>query len=525
MELRGESLIGSESVRGEGGTFRGFNPARQQDGQVLFHAATEVDLIRACALADAAAQPFAALPREARAAFLDRVAAALLDSETAIVVQGTSETGLPEARLKGELARTANQLRMFAGVLRDGAYLDIRVDEALADRVPPRSDLRLMMQPVGPVAVFGASNFPLAFSVAGGDTASALAAGCPVVVKAHGGHPGTSELVGRIVQNCVAQCGLPDGVFSMLFGGGSVIGQGLVADPRIQAVGFTGSRAGGLALCQTAAQRKVPIPVYAEMSAVNPVVLLPGALAERGATIGASFAQAQTMGAGQFCTNPGLLLAIEGDGIAGFSQGVRDAYAAIAPATMLTPGIHKAYCAGVGRLSGNPRVQVLVEGQAGEGLVSQPLLFQCTANDFLADPGLSEEVFGAASLLVRCADPEQLFGVIASLEGQLAAAIHAADTDDALVARLMPRLERLAGRVLFGGFGTGVEVCDAMVHGGPFPATSDGGTTSVGSMAIRRFLRPVCYQDTPTDFLPGDLRDGALAGLPHRRNGKLILPK
>ena len=260
----------------------------------------------------------------------------------------------------------------------------------------------------------------------------------------------------------------------MLFGSGAVIGQGLVADPRIQAVGFTGSRSGGLALCRTAASRAVPIPVYAEMSAINPVLLLPAALAERGQAIGAAFAQAQTMGAGQFCTNPGLLLAVDGPDLAGFVEGVRLAYGGMAATTMLTPGIHTAYCAGVDRLRANARVAALVEGPAGAGLVSQPLLFATAATDFLADPTLAEEVFGAASLLVRCADAEELLAVIDRLEGQLTVAVHATGEDAPLVARLMPRLERLAGRVLFGGFGTGVEVCEAMVHGGPFPATSDG---------------------------------------------------
>jgi 2,5-dioxopentanoate dehydrogenase len=308
-------------------------------------------------------------------------------------------------------------------------------------------------------------------------------------------------------------------VFSLLFGSGKEIGAALVAHPHIQAVGFTGSRSGGTALMAIAQARKQPVPVYAEMSSINPVLLLPGALAERGAAIGAAFAGALTLGAGQFCTNPGLVLVIEGPGVEAFIEGTRSAISTMAPATMLTEGIHNAYCQGVGALAANDRVVHLIEGGAGEGLVSQPNLFATTAADFLSDHRLSEEVFGATALLVRCKDAAELKAVLHALEGQLTAAVHAAASDMALAAELMPLLERRAGRVLFNGFGTGVEVCDAMVHGGPYPSTSDGRSTSVGSLAIMRFLRPVCYQDVPSELLPAALRQDNPYDIPRRTDG------
>ena len=521
MELRAENLIGADTVDGEGDAFTAFDPARGEERETRYRSASRDQLEKACALAHEAARPFADSAREDRAKLLDTIAAKLGEREEAIVEHATSETGLPEARIRGELGRTMGQLKQFAGVLRDGGYLDIRVDSALPDRTPPRPDLRMINRPLGPVAVFGASNFPLAFSVAGGDTASALAAGCPVVVKAHPAHPATSELVGRAVQEAVAESGLPAGIFSLLFESGIEIGQALVADPRIKAVGFTGSRKAGLALLEIAQKRDEPIPVYAEMSAINPVVLMPGALAERGAEIGKAFAVAQTMGAGQFCTNPGLLLALESSDTDAFVSGVTEAYGEMQAAPMLTRGIHAAYCEGVSRLSGHAGVEKVAQGGENEGFTCRPALFRASAETFLTDEALSEEMFGAASLLVVCKDDAQLHEVLEKLEGQLTGAIHIADSDlDAAkpVARIM---EEKAGRVLYNGFGTGVEVADSMVHGGPFPSTSDGRTTSVGTRAIDRFVRPVSYQSTPQALLPADLRDEALGKLPRRENGEL----
>jgi NADP-dependent aldehyde dehydrogenase len=400
------------------------------------------------------------------------------------------------------------QLRLFANVVRDGGFIGARIDPAMPDRTPlPRPDIRLRQIAVGPVAVFGASNFPLAFSVAGGDTASALAAGCPVIVKAHPAHPGTSELVGRAVQRAVTECELPEGVFSLLFDSGLSISQGLVADHRIKAVGFTGSRAAGTALMKIAASRPEPIPVYAEMSSINPVLLFPGALAARGEAIGKAFVGALTLGAGQFCTNPGLVLAVDSDGLNSFIDGAKKALATTPAASMLTPGIHQAYCRGVARMKEHPQVQMLGEGVVGERFQGQAALFSTTAEEFLRDPELQEEIFGSSSLIVRCKDEDTLVKVVEALEGQLTIALHLEASDQASARRFMPILEEKAGRVLVNGFGTGVEVGHAMVHGGPYPATSDGRTTSVGSLAITRFLRPVSYQDVPGDLLPPALSD------------------
>jgi NADP-dependent aldehyde dehydrogenase len=431
-----------------------------------------------------------------------------------------AETGLPRARVEGERGRTIAQLKLFASVLRQGDYVDARIDPAQPERKPmPRVDLRLRNIALGPVAVFGASNFPLAFSVAGGDTASALAAGCPVIVKAHSAHPGTSELVGRAIQRAVTQCGLPEGVFSLLFDGGIVIGQALVADRRIKAVGFTGSRAAGVAILKIANGREEPIPVYAEMSAINPVVLLPHALGVRGAQIGRQFAASLTLGAGQFCTNPGLVLAMEGDALRAFEQAASVALTETAAQTMLTPGIHANYCRGVQRLEAAPHVERLANGAAGGPYNAQAALFATTAQTFLTNASLNEEVFGPASLIVRCADMNELHEVLKSIEGQLTIAVHMEAADRDACGTLVPTLERKAGRILANGFGTGVEVGHAMVHGGPFPATSDARTTSVGGRAIERFLRPVSYQDWPDELLPLALRNDNSVGLARRVDG------
>lgn len=507
MSVNGEMILAGQAIKGRGHPIRAMDPASAMPLAPDFGTATSDDTERVCKAAEEAFPAFRALAPAQRALFLEGIADELVDGSKPIVTRAMAETGLPQARLEGELARTCNQLRLFARVLREGDYLDIRIDQALPQRTPPRPDIRLSMMPVGPVAVFGASNFPLAFSVAGGDTASALAAGCPVVVKAHSSHPGTSELVAKAVARAVAAQGLPAGVFSMLFGGGADIGAGLVADPRIQAVGFTGSRAGGTALLSIARARRQPIPVYAEMSSINPVILLPGALDRQGSDIAKAFVAALTLGAGQFCTNPGLLLAIDTPGLDGFVASAAGALQEIVPATMLNQGIHRAYCTGVERLSIHPAVKPLAQGGTGAGWVCRAALFSVTAKDFLASPELHEEVFGACSLLVRCRDAAELERVLAALEGQLTIAIHADGQDDtSLAAQLLPLIERKAGRILFGGFGTGVEVCDAMVHGGPYPATSDVRTTSVGSLAIARFLRPVCYQNAPDSLLPVELQ-------------------
>jgi NADP-dependent aldehyde dehydrogenase len=482
------------------------------------HGPGEVE--QACAAAAAAFQAFRAAPLEDRAALLEAIAAEIEALGDELVVTAMRESGLPRARLEGERGRTAGQLRLFAGVVRRGGFLQLRVDPAMPDRQPlPRPDLRLRMIPLGPVAVFGASNFPLAFSTAGGDTASALAAGCPVVVKGHPAHPATGALVAGAIERAVAASGLPAGVFGHLVGPGNALGEALVKDPRITAVGFTGSRGGGLALMRIAQGREVPIPVYAEMSSINPVLLMPHALAARGKALGEAFVASLTMGAGQFCTNPGLVLAIEGDGLDAFVDAATQAMGGAPAQTMLTGGIHQAYRQGIDALAGNAAVETLAQGQVGDGVAQgQAALFSTSAQAFLADATLGHEVFGAASLLVRCRDEAELHAVIEAAEGQLTATLHMDAADEALAGRLLPALELKAGRILANGWPTGVEVAHAMVHGGPFPATSDGRTTSVGSLAIDRFLRPVSYQNLAVSLLPPELRDGG--DLPRLVDGK-----
>jgi NADP-dependent aldehyde dehydrogenase len=465
----------------------------------------------ACIAAEAAFDAYRATSREDRAAFLEKIGEEIMAIGPVLIETASRESGLPVARLEGERGRTVGQLKLFAGVVRAGHWMGVRIDPALPDRAPlPRPDLRLRMIPLGPVAVFGASNFPLAFSTAGGDTASALAAGCPVVVKAHPAHPQTGELVAGAIRRAVAACGLPEGVFGHVTGAGNEVGSALVQDPRIAAVGFTGSRGGGLALQKLVQARPVPIPIYAEMSSINPVLLLPAALAARGAALGVAFAQSVTMGVGQFCTNPGLLLAIEGEGLDAFEASAAAALAQAAAGQMLTAGIHDAYEAGAEALAGADQVETLARGLASEGKsCGQAAFFATSAEAFIANPALGHEVFGPSAILVRCKDEAALKAVVAAAEGQLTATLHMDAGDDAMAAAILPTLERKVGRILVNGWPTGVEVTHAMVHGGPFPATSDARTTSVGTLAIDRFLRPVSYQNFGAALLPPELRDGA----------------
>lgn len=481
------------------------------------------DVDAACAAAETAFDVYRATSRDERAAFLDCIGDEILAIGDDLILAAMRESGLPRARLEGERGRTVNQLRLFADVVRRGDWLGLRVDPALPDRQPPRPDLRLRMVPLGPVAVFGASNFPLAFSTAGGDTASALAAGCPVVVRGHPAHPATGALVAEAIRRAVAASGLPDGVFSHLVGPGNDLGAALVQDPRITAVGFTGSRGGGLALAKLAQARAVPIPVYAEMSSINPVLLLPEALKARGHALGEAFVGSLTMGAGQFCTNPGLVLAIGGEGLDSFLQAATGAVTAVDSAVMLTTAIHDAYETGVQALASKGEVSLLGRGKEGNGTTrGQAALFTTTAETFLADQALGHEVFGASSIVVVCRNEAELRQVLAAAEGQLTITLHMDSGDEALAARLLPLLERKAGRILANGWPTGVEVAHAMVHGGPYPATSDARTTSVGSLAIERFLRPVCYQNLAPAVLPPELRDAAKGdGVPRLIDGTL----
>lgn len=523
-ELTGAALLGSRDLTGAA-TFQAIDPATGTALEPAFFEAGPAEVAQAAALAAQAYPLYRATTPEARAAFLDAIAANIEALGDTLIARAARETGLPVARLTGERARTTGQLRLFASWVRAGGADEPRLDSALPARTPlPRADLRLRHIGLGPVAVFGASNFPLAFSVAGGDTASALAAGCPVIVKGHPAHPGTSELVGRAIRAAVAQAGLPEGVFSLLPGTSYELGGALVADPRVKAVGFTGSRGGGLALCRIAASRPEPIPVFAEMSSINPVFLLPAALDARAEALATGFVGSLTMGAGQFCTNPGLVIAIAGEGLDRFIAAAASAVSAAPAATMLTPGIAGAYGKGVAALAQQPEVTELAHGLEGRVNACRPALFVTEASAFLREPVLSHEVFGASSLVIRCADEADMAAVAGALEGQLTATLHLDAADHALAARLLPTLEDKAGRILANGWPTGVEVCHAMVHGGPFPATSDPRSTSVGTLAIRRFLRPVCYQDLPEALLPAAVQTGNPLGLPRLVDGTPALP-
>jgi alpha-ketoglutaric semialdehyde dehydrogenase len=475
------------------------------------------DVDAAMQAAATAAGPFGRTGGEERARFLEAIAEEILALGDALIERAGLETALPAARLTGERGRTVGQLRMFAAAARDGSWVDARIDRAQPDRQPlPRPDLRRMKLPIGPVVVFGSSNFPLAFSVAGGDTASALCTGNPVVVKAHRAHPGTSELVAGAIDRAITACGLPAGTFSMLHGAGSVIGTALVKHPATRAVGFTGSRAAGRALCDAAAARPDPIPVFAEMSSLNPVFVLPGAIAARAGEIAKAFVASMTLGVGQFCTKPGLVFAIEGAGLADFRAALAEAIRAAAPSSMLSADILTAFDHGRHALLNVAGTAVLGQSAtAADPNKTQAagLIAATDATAFLAHEQLAEEVFGPCSLVVTAKTLDELRAIAQRLDGQLTATIHGTPKDLAAAGDLLEILGHKAGRLIVNGFPTGVEVCHAMQHGGPWPATSDARFTSVGSAALERFVRPVCYQDVPDSLLPAALADANPLGI------------
>jgi 2,5-dioxopentanoate dehydrogenase len=485
--------------------------------------ATAAEIDRACRAAAEAAGAYRARPVEARAGFLERIADELETEADRLAETIPAETALPEARARGELARTTGQLRLFAEVVRRGDYLGARIDHADAQRTPPRPDLRQYRVPFGPVAVFGASNFPLAFSVAGGDTASALAAGCPVVFKAHPGHPLTSAVVGAALRRAVAAADMPAGVFSLLYGAGNAVGGALVEHPAIQAVAFTGSFAGGTALARLAQVRPEPIPVYAEMGSVNPLFLLPGALERDSEELAQAYFASLTLGVGQFCTNPGLVFAVRGSALERFCSALGAAAKEQAAQPMLHAGILAAYETGTQRLSGAGGVQAIATGAEADGRAAAHV-YRVSGETFAANPQLAEEVFGPSGLIVELDGLDQMAAIVRALPGQLTATLHGTAEELPAQAELIGALERRVGRVLFNGFPTGVEVCDAMVHGGPWPATTAAQTTSVGTLAIERFVRPVCYQDCPEALLPEALREHNPLGLRRLVNGAWQAP-
>lgn len=459
-----------------------------------------------------------------RAIFLEAIAEEIMELGDALLEKTHEETALPIARLTGERGRTCTQLKLYADLLRNGSWCDAVIDTAMPNRQPlPRADLRRILQPIGPVLVFGASNFPYAYSTAGGDTASALAAGCPVIVKAHESHLGTSELVAEAVLRAAEKTGMPKGVFASLIGTGPVLGQQLAADERIQAIGFTGSYKAGMALYRTATQnRKTPIPVYAEMSSINPVVLLPEILAEKTTTIATALAGSITLGVGQFCTSPGLIFALNDEATQSFVTELATALSNATAGTMLNPQICNSYYADKKQLAQTDHVKIIMEGSdLSELFKATPALMQTTGIHFMANPALQKEIFGPCSLLVVCKNQEELHAAIATMEGQLTGSIYGSTKELEQCQALIDSLQQKVGRLIFNNVPTGVEVCNAIVHGGPFPATTDARTTSVGPEAIRRFARPICYQDCPQALLPLYLRNQNEAGILRLVNGIL----
>ena len=500
--IKGTSLVAGEWV-GSDDTFENAPVSGTAD---RFSKGTPDLVNRACEAAEEAFWTYGYSSAATRAAFL-RAVAEEIDARGAEITEiGMKETGLPEARLEGERGRTVGQLRLFADHIEAGDYLDRRHDVALPDRAPlPRPDIRMMQRPVGPVGVFGASNFPLAFSSAGGDTASALAAGCPVVVKGHPAHPGVADLIAQSFDAAIQKTEVHPGVFSSIQDGGLIVGETLVKHPLIRAIGFTGSLKAGRALFDMCAARPDPIPFFGELGSTNPMFVMPAAMAARGAEIGQGWAGSLTMGAGQFCTNPGIAVVIDGPEVAAFVDGATTALKEVSAQTMLTDGIAAAYRSGCEIVSGREGVSSLVT-TVPEGRNATPHLHETSAEVWMADPSLQEEVFGPLGIVVRARDLEEARRLAASLHGQLTCTLHLDEADFADAQVLMPILERKAGRVLANGFPTGVEVSEAMVHGGPYPASTNFGATSVGTLAIRRFLRPVCYQNMPKVLLPEEIR-------------------
>ena len=523
MNLQGTSLIAGQFAGAEGSPFHAHSPLDSSILPPAFFPASEGLIHHAAELAAGAAPEFARTSFEQRAALLEAVAVELLSLEDALLNRAHAETGLPLDRLTGERGRTIGQLRLFATLLREGSWCDARIDTAMPDRQPlPRPDLRRTLAPVGPVAVFGASNFPLAFSVAGGDTASALAAGCPVVVKGHPAHPGTSELAASAIARAVSTCGLPASIFSLLQGNTPSQSLSLVRSPHIKAVGFTGSEKAGRALFDAAAARPDPIPVFAEMSSLNPVFLLHGALLARTAQIAEGLRNSATLSGGQFCTKPGVVFGIGGPEWDAFKQAFATEIGKSVPATMLHKGICEAYRESTARLLRSGKVTLLAESTtlADPGLTQgRPAAFSTKASTYLEAAELHSEVFGPATLLVEASDASELLALARSLRGQLTATLHATPADLAASGTLLAVLGEKAGRLVLNAFPTGVEVAPAMNHGGPYPASTDSRFTSVGTAAIQRWARPVCFQGFPQEFLPASLQNSNPLGILRTVNG------
>ncbi|HKX28742.1 MAG TPA: aldehyde dehydrogenase (NADP(+)) [Blastocatellia bacterium] len=516
MELHGQNIIAGQPHSNQNRSFRGFSPLLGVELDPVFQEATTDQIRSAIEAAEEAFHVYRQRSAQERAAFIERIAEEINALGDELTERALIETGLPKDRLTGERGRTTGQLRSFADLIREGSWVDARIDRALPDRKPlPKPDLRRMLIPIGPVAVFGASNFPLAFSVAGGDTASALAAGCPVVVKAHPAHPGTSELVATAIARAAAATGMPPGVFSLLHGPSHEVGLEIVKHPLIQAVGFTGSLRGGRALFDAAAQRPHPIPVYAEMGSVNPVFILPGALQDRADSIAEGLKNSVTIGVGQFCTKPGLTVGLRNDQLTRFINRVSELIMDAPTGTMLYPGILKTYEHGLKQLGEIAGIEKVLSNHTAEltKTEARAAMFTTDVKSFLRHPELGEELFGPATIIVKCDTLEEMEQIARNLEGHLTATIHGTAEDLERARTLISILENKVGRLILNGFPTGVEVCPSMHHGGPYPSTTDPHFTSVGTAAIHRFARPICYQNFPSNALPPELQNENRLGI------------
>ncbi len=506
--ITGKNYIGNQLKASGTTTHKTINPKLNIQNPTSFYQATLEEVNEAVELADSAFKVYRKVSGEKRAEFINAIADEILALDTELTDMYVLESGLPEGRAQGERGRTVGQLRAFADLILKDEWRNVTIDEAIPDRQPlPKSDLRKTSIPLGPVVVFAASNFPLAFSTAGGDTASALASGCPVIVKSHAMHSGTGELVASAIIKAAEKTGMPNGVFSNITGSGRVVGSALVKHPKVKAVGFTGSIAGGRALYNLGSQRDEPIPVFAEMGSINPVVVMPNVIENKSSETATTYAGSITMGTGQFCTNPGLLLTLAGDKTDVFIKDLAEKTVAIAPQCMLHPNIKDGFISNGEVVTSQPGVQIVgkIKENVKENFAASTICAVSGA-DFLANPKMHTEVFGPFSLVVKAKDQSELIEVIDSLEGQLTGTILAEKEDFPGLPAVTDALQAKVGRIIFNGVPTGVEVCESMTHGGPYPASSDSRFTAVGLGAIKRWIRPFSFQDWPTELLPNELR-------------------
>ena len=520
--ISGKNIIGNKLSKQGDVTYKTFNPKTNKETDFTFYEATSVEINEAVELASEAYKIYKDISGSKKADFLEAIALEIEALGDELIETYCKESGLPEGRALGERGRTMGQLRAFAALLKEGSWVEAVIEKGQPDREPmPKADIRKMLFPLGPVVVFGASNFPLAFSTAGGDTASALAAGCPVIVKSHPMHSGTGELVSSAIIKAAEKTGMPNGVFSNLNSRGIEVGQQLVKHPKVKAVGFTGSLYGGMALYKLANERDEPIPVFAEMGSINPVVIFPSALEAAGDVWATKYASSITMGAGQFCTNPGLVLGINGEQMDAFAKTLSQEILKLEPTYMLHPNIYGTYNEGKNDLSGQDGVTVIADyTKETSANVARPAILKVSGAKFLANPKLHKEVFGPFSVIVSCKDSAELEEILNNLEGQLTGTVLGNEKDLATYARVVDALQSRVGRILFNGVPTGVEVCSSMVHGGPFPASTDSRFTSVGTSAIKRWVRPVSFQDWPNTFLPKALQNENPLGIVRLEEGR-----